>query len=66
MMRDLGFQDVDLDDVKDILSESSLKVLVLTYAVIGLHVLFDVLAFKDDIGFFLGRESYAGFICDVC
>jgi hypothetical protein len=60
MMADLGFQDRDVDDVKDLLSGSSLRVLALTYVVVGLHVLFDFLAFKEDIGFFMGREDYSG------
>ena len=60
MMHDVGFAERDLDDVKELLSQSSLKVLALTYAVVALHVLFDFLAFKEDIGFFLGRENYVG------
>ena len=60
MMHDVGFVERDLDDVKELLSQSSLKVLALTYAVVALHVLFDFLAFKEDIGFFLGRENYVG------
>ena len=60
MMHDVGFAERDLDDVKEMLSQSSLRVLALTYAVVALHVIFDFLAFKEDIGFFLGRESYVG------
>eukprot|EP00802_Teleaulax_amphioxeia_P019197 Tamp_19420.p1 GENE.Tamp_19420~~Tamp_19420.p1 ORF type:complete len:186 (-),score=38.21 Tamp_19420:376-933(-) len=60
MMGDMGFQDRDLEDIKDLLSGSSLRVLALTYVVVGLHVLFDCLAFKEDIGFFMGREDYTG------
>ena len=57
MMHDVGLAERDLDDVKEMLSQSSLRVLALTYAVVALHVIFDFLAFKEDIGFFLGRES---------
>ena len=60
MMHDVGLAERDLDDVKEMLSQSSLRVLALTYAVVALHVIFDFLAFKEDIGFFLGRESYVG------
>lgn len=34
--------------------------LAITYAITFLHIIFDFLAFKNDIGFFRGRESYEG------
>lgn len=47
-----GMTERDLDDVKHMFSDMSIKVLGLTYVISMLHMLFDVLAFKNDIGFF--------------
>lgn len=44
----------------DLVSDRSLKVLGITYLITFLHVTFDFLAFKNDIGFFRGRETYEG------
>ena len=38
----------------------SIKVLALTYLISMLHMLFDVLAFKNDIGFFKSRKDFTG------
>ena len=48
----LGMTERDLDDVKHMFSDMSIKVLGLTYAISMMHMLFDFLAFKNDIGFF--------------
>jgi hypothetical protein len=50
----------DLDDVKRMFSDMSIKVLGLTYAISMLHMLFDFLAFKNDIGFFKSRKDFTG------
>jgi len=55
-----GLGERDVDDVKDIVSDVSLKMLCLTYLITILHVIFDYLAFKNDVGFFRGRQSYEG------
>ena len=64
----------DFDDVKYIFSEASLYMLGLTYAISILHMIFDYLAFKNDVGFFKNREDYTGisgrsilsnFVCSV-
>jgi hypothetical protein len=41
-------------------SEMSIKVLGLTYLISMLHVVFDFLAFKNDIGFFSTRTDFTG------
>lgn len=48
----IGITEQDLDDVKHMFSDMSIKVLGLTYLISMLHMLFDFLAFKNDIGFF--------------
>ncbi|EDQ87198.1 uncharacterized protein MONBRDRAFT_33373 [Monosiga brevicollis MX1] len=55
-----GFSDKDLDDVKAIFINTNLQLLALTYAVTILHLVFDYLAFKNDIGFWKGRKDLAG------
>lgn len=60
MMKGAGLHERDLDDIKDLVSDRSLKVLGITYLITFLHVTFDFLAFKNDIGFFRGRETYEG------
>jgi hypothetical protein len=42
--------------VKHLLSDSNLLRLGLTYAIVLLHIVFDYLAFKNDIGFWRGRK----------
>ena len=45
----IGFTEQDLDEVKGLFSDMSLKVLGLTYCISMLHMLFDFLAFKNDV-----------------
>ncbi|EGD75651.1 hypothetical protein PTSG_07768 [Salpingoeca rosetta] len=56
----LGFTDKDIDDVKALFLNNSLSVLGITYAITILHLIFDYLAFKNDIGFWRGRKHFAG------
>eukprot|EP00048_Salpingoeca_helianthica_P012818 m.188650 g.188650 ORF g.188650 m.188650 type:complete len:603 (+) comp15424_c0_seq17:1752-3560(+) len=60
MVDQFGFSESDIDDVKALFTQTSLKVLVLTYAVMFLHVVFDFLAFKNDYRFWKGRKDLAG------
>lgn len=59
-MASLGFSARDLDDVKGIFSDTSLYFLFVTFLVAALHMLFDFLAFKNDIAFWRGRRSMTG------
>ena len=59
-LKGFGLGERDVDDVKEMLSDVSLKVLGITYLITFLHILFDYLAFKNDVGFFRGRENYEG------
>lgn len=55
-----GMNEHDLDDLKTFFSKQRLHVLVLTYVISVLHMIFDFLAFKNDVGFYRKKRSFAG------
>jgi len=57
LIKDFGFSMKDVDDVKSIVTRTSLWMLSLTYFILFMHMLFDFLAFKNDIGFWHKREA---------
>ncbi|XP_045598419.2 lipid scramblase CLPTM1L [Procambarus clarkii] len=59
-MAHLGFTVKDLDEVKGIFSDTNLYFLFITFLVAALHLLFDFLAFKNDISFWQRRKTMAG------
>ncbi|XP_015793549.1 cleft lip and palate transmembrane protein 1-like protein [Tetranychus urticae] len=59
-MPELGFSEYDTDDVKGILFDTSLFLLLVTVFVSCFHLLFDFLAFKNDVQFWRRRDSMAG------
>lgn len=59
-MKDLGFTDKDLDDVRGIFTDTNLFLLALTFGITVLHLLFDFLAFKNDINYWKHRDSMVG------
>lgn len=59
-MKNLGFTDNDLDDMKGIFSDTNLYFLAMTFTIALVHMLFDVLAFKNDISFWKKKESMEG------
>ncbi len=48
-MHDLGFTLKDTDEVKGIFADTNMVLLLVTFAVSAVHLLFDFLAFKNDI-----------------
>jgi hypothetical protein len=50
----------DADELKRVLLEGNPYFLAVTFAVSILHSLFDVLAFKNDIGFWRNKKSVEG------
>lgn len=74
LVKDFGFSNKDIDDVKQIVTRTSLWMLSLTYFVLFMHMLFDFLAFKNDIGFWRKRDNMEGlssrsvvgnFVCNI-
>ncbi|CAH0724659.1 unnamed protein product, partial [Brenthis ino] len=56
----LGFSDKDVDDVKGIFADTNLYLLSATVLIASFHLLFDFLAFKNDVSFWRGKKSLAG------
>ncbi|KAL9975359.1 hypothetical protein ACROYT_G012514 [Oculina patagonica] len=59
-MKDLGFSDKDLDEMRGIFTDTNLFLLAVTFGITVLHLLFDFLAFKNDINYWKSRNSMVG------
>lgn len=59
-MHGLGFTEKDTDEVKGIFADTSLILLLVTFGVSAVHLLFDILAFKNDISFWRGKRTMEG------
>ncbi|XP_047126196.1 lipid scramblase CLPTM1L [Hydra vulgaris] len=59
-MKDYGFTENDLDDIKGIFTDTNLYFLAMTFTVALFHTLFDVLAFKNDVSFWRNKSSMEG------
>lgn len=59
-LQKMGFSNKDLDDVKGMFSDTNLYLLCGTLFVGSVHMLFDFLAFKNDVLFWRRKKSYAG------
>lgn len=57
---DFGFSDKDLDDVRRLISDTSVVLLIVTVIASSLHLLFEFLAFQSDIQFWNDNKSLAG------
>ncbi|OWF50337.1 cleft lip and palate transmembrane protein 1-like protein [Mizuhopecten yessoensis] len=60
MLHGFGFSEKDTDEVKGIFADTNFTFLMLTFAVAAFHLLFDFLAFKNDISYWKGRKSMVG------
>ena len=56
----LGFSDKDIDDVRRLISDTSIYLLAITMIASLLHLLFEFLAFQSDISFWRNNKSVAG------
>lgn len=56
----IGFSQKDIDEVKNIFVDVNLYLLLLTFLVSAFHLLFDFLAFKNDIHFWRQRKNMVG------
>ena len=61
----LGFTEKDTDEVKGIFADTNLVLLLVTFGVSAVHLLFDCLAFKNDISFWRNRETMEGSVTSV-
>ncbi|KAG1673885.1 Cleft lip and palate transmembrane protein 1-like protein [Nymphon striatum] len=59
-LKALGFSEKDTDEVKGIFVDTNFYLLMLTFIVAALHMLFDFLAFKNDISFWRSKKSMVG------
>ncbi len=59
-MKGLGFNDNDLDDMKGLFTDTNFFLLILTVFVSVFHLLFDFLAFKNDIAFWKNKKDMVG------
>lgn len=55
-----GFTDKDIDDVRRMITETSLTFLLVTIIASVLHLLFEFLAFQSDVKFWQDNKSLAG------
>ncbi|XP_055644146.1 lipid scramblase CLPTM1L [Toxorhynchites rutilus septentrionalis] len=59
-LKSMGFSNKDIDEVKGIFSNTNLYLLCGTVFIGSIHMLFDFLAFKNDIQFWNRRKNFAG------
>jgi len=56
----MGFTEKDTDEVKGIFADTNLFLLLVTFGVSAIHLLFDFLAFKNDISFWKNQTTMEG------
>ncbi|PAA90389.1 hypothetical protein BOX15_Mlig023603g1 [Macrostomum lignano] len=59
-LKSFGFRDTDIDDVKAIFNDTNFYLLLLTIFVSVFHLVFDFLAFKNDIAFWRQMDRSVG------
>jgi len=59
-MQNMGFTEKDTDEVKGIFADTNLVLLLITFGVSAIHLLFDFLAFKNDVNFWRGKKTVEG------
>lgn len=55
-----GFTEKDTDEVKGIFADTNFYFLCLTFFVAAIHLLFDFLAFKNDVSYWRNRKTMVG------
>uniref|UniRef100_A0AAY4CV28 Lipid scramblase CLPTM1L n=1 Tax=Denticeps clupeoides TaxID=299321 RepID=A0AAY4CV28_9TELE len=59
-LQQFGFTERDVDEIKAIFVDTNMYFLALTFFVAAFHLLFDFLAFKNDISFWKKKKSMVG------
>ncbi|XP_063220844.1 lipid scramblase CLPTM1L [Bacillus rossius redtenbacheri] len=59
-LQEFGFTEKDVDEVKGIFADTNLYLLCITIFVSAIHLLFDFLAFKNDVSFWRNTQNLAG------
>uniref|UniRef100_A0A6I8QI40 Lipid scramblase CLPTM1L n=1 Tax=Xenopus tropicalis TaxID=8364 RepID=A0A6I8QI40_XENTR len=59
-LQQFGFSEKDADEVKGLFVDTNLYFLALTFFVAAFHLLFDFLAFKNDISFWKKKKNMVG------
>ncbi|KAL1463190.1 hypothetical protein WDU94_014967 [Cyamophila willieti] len=59
-IQQMGFSDKEIDDVKSMFADTHLYVFLTTIVVSFVHLLFDFLAFKNDVSFWKNRKNTVG------
>jgi hypothetical protein len=60
LQKGMGVGEKDTDDVKRMITETNPTLLAVTFVVSVFHILFDILAFKNDIEFWRNAKSFKG------